>query len=220
MTVNTTLYTTWRAKHCGQIKSKQLNPPSELPQRSKMITYQLLTPVHQNLTFWCRERKLCFPNSLTKTIKKTWTVLIASEASETFFLTFGGYEWIWSLHFSTAWAAGKKTWTGIRTLTSPMLVQCSPSWAIRPTGGRSCWLIKLQGLLVEHCIGITEVRVWIPIQVWIFQAFLTATWAALKYDQIHSFLATFEIQGKFLCYHHLVTTFKIHNQSRTNMIKQ
>ena len=145
MTVNTTLHITWREKHCGQIKSKQL-PTSELPQRSKMITYQLLTPVHQNLTFWCRERKLCFPNSLTKTIKnqkKNMDCFNSLRSFWNFFLTFGGYEWIWSLHFSTAWASAKKAWTGIRTLTSPMLVQCSPSWAIRPTGGRSCWLIAM-----------------------------------------------------------------------------
>jgi len=46
----------------------------------------------------------------------------------------------------------------------------------------------LVGLLVQlakHCTGITETRVRIPVQTWIFQAFLAAV--AIKCDdQIHS----------------------------------
>ena len=57
-------------------------------------------------------------------------------------------EWIWSSHFSTAWAAARKAWTGIWALTSVMPVQCSPRWAIWwaiwPTGSRS-----LSGLIVS-----------------------------------------------------------------------
>jgi len=41
--------------------------------------------------------------------------------------------------------------------------------------------------LVEDCTGITGFRVWIIIQAWVFQAFLTAASAVVKCnDQIHS----------------------------------
>ena len=36
--------------------------------------------------------------------------------------------------------------------------------------------VGLIAQLVEHCTGIAEVRVWIPVQAWIFQAFLAAAY--------------------------------------------
>ena len=40
--------------------------------------------------------------------------------------------------------------------------------------------VGLIAQLVEHCTGIAEVKVRIPIQEWIFQAFVAAALAALK----------------------------------------
>ena len=40
----------------------------------------------------------------------------------------------WWSHFSAAWTAVRRAWKAIQTLTSVMAMQCSTSWAIRPTG--------------------------------------------------------------------------------------
>ena len=59
--------------------------------------------------------------------------------------------------------------------------------------------VGLLAQLVEHCTGIAEGWVRIPVQ-----AFLAAA-AALKCDyQIHSFQSAFQIDEKFLYYHHLI----------------
>ena len=50
--------------------------------------------------------------------------------------------------------------------------------------------------MVEHCTGVAEVWVRIPIQGWIFQAFLAAAEAALKKcdENINLFLSAYQIQ--------------------------
>mgnify|MGYP006973431312 CR=1 FL=1 len=52
----------------------------------------------------------------------------------------------------------------------------------------SDWLpVDLIAQLVECCTGIAEVSVRIPVQAWIFQAFLAAAEVALKCDDQNSF---------------------------------
>ena len=47
--------------------------------------------------------------------------------------------------------------------------------------------VRLIAQLVEHCTGIAKLRVWIPVQAPIFQAFLVAASAALKMRGLNSF---------------------------------
>lgn len=60
----------WREKHCGQIKSKQL-PTSELPQRSKMITYQLLTPRPPKFNILVQRTEIVFSKFFDKNHQKS-----------------------------------------------------------------------------------------------------------------------------------------------------
>ena len=102
-----------------------------------------------------------------------------------------------------------QTWTGIRILTSALPVQCSrmqwskfihsdPHFKYKNSYIIIIYLyiygliidqlpVGLMAQLVEHWIDNAEVRVRIPVQAWIFQAFLAAAQVALKCEYQNSF---------------------------------